>query len=63
MAKLKITLVRSLIKALPKQKANAQALGLRRIGDVTLQNDDKSTWGKVKVLSHLVKVETVSDVK
>ncbi|HHW24052.1 MAG TPA: 50S ribosomal protein L30 [Bacillota bacterium] len=63
MAKLKITLVRSLIKALPKQKANAEALGLRKIGDITIQNDDGSTWGKVKVLSHLVKVEPVSDEK
>ena len=63
MAKLKITLVRSLIKALPKQKANAQALGLRRIGDVTIQEDNGSTRGKIKVLSHLVKVEPVSDEK
>jgi large subunit ribosomal protein L30 len=63
MAKLKITLVRSLINALPKQKINAQALGLRKIGDVTLQNDDGSTRGKIKVLSHLVSVETVSDEK
>jgi large subunit ribosomal protein L30 len=63
MAKLKITLVRSLINVLPKQKINAQALGLRKIGDVTLQNDDDSTRGKIKVLSHLISVETVSDEK
>ncbi|MGI6128256.1 MAG: 50S ribosomal protein L30 [Eubacteriales bacterium] len=63
MAKLKITLIRSLITALPKQKANAQALGLRKIGDVTIQNDNGSTRGKIRVLSHLVKVEPVSDDK
>ena len=63
MAKLKITLIRSLITALPKQKANAQALGLRKIRDVTIQNDNGSTRGKIRVLSHLVKVGPVSDDK
>jgi large subunit ribosomal protein L30 len=61
MDKIKIKLARSLIRALPNQKANAQALGLRKIGDVTIQNDDGSVRGKIKKLSHLVSVENIPD--
>jgi ribosomal protein L30, bacterial/organelle len=63
MAKLKIKLVKSLIRALPNQKANAQSLGLRKIGDVTVQNDDSGVRGKIKVLTHLVSVESTPDVQ
>ena len=59
MAQVKITLVRSLIGGSPKQKATAKALGLVKIGDTTVQNNDASVLGKVKVVSHLVKVENV----
>lgn len=61
MGKLKIKLVRSLIRAIPSQRANAQALGLRKIGDTTIQNDDGGARGKIKVLAHLVTVEEVPD--
>lgn len=54
---LKITLVKSLIAALPNQKATAAALGLRKIGDTTTQQDNAAVAGKIKVISHLVKVE------
>ena len=53
----KVTLVKSLIGALPKQKATAASLGLHKIGDCTTQKDDAVLAGKVKVISHLVKVE------
>ena len=46
MEKIKVTLVHSLIGESPKQKATAKALGL-------------SKMGKVKIVSHLVKVENV----
>ena len=59
MAQVKITLVRSLIGGSPKQKATAKALGLNKIGDTTVQNNDASVLGKVKIVSHLVKVENV----
>ncbi|MBQ0125721.1 MAG: 50S ribosomal protein L30 [Clostridiales bacterium] len=55
--KIKITLTASLIAAKPNQKATAKSLGLNRIGDVTEQNNDASVLGKVKIISHLVKVE------
>ena len=59
MEKNKVTLVHSLIGGSPKQKATAKALGLSKIGDSTIQNNDASVLGKVKVVSHLVKVENV----
>lgn len=59
MEKIKITLTGSLIGAKPNQKATAQSLGLRKIGDSTIQNNDASVLGKAKLLAHLIKVENV----
>lgn len=56
MADLKITLVRSLNSRSKKQIATAQSLGLRKIGAETVQPDNAATQGKIKVISHLVKV-------
>ena len=42
---MKITLVKSLIGCKKDQIATAQALGLRKIGDVTEQPDNPSTQG------------------
>ncbi|MCR5457063.1 MAG: 50S ribosomal protein L30 [Clostridiales bacterium] len=57
MEKIRITLTGSLIAAKPNQKATAKTLGLRKIGDSTVQNKDASVLGKAKVLAHLIKVE------
>ena len=59
MEKIKITLTGSLIGAKPNQKATAQSLGLKKIGDSTVQNNDASVLGKAKLLAHLIKVENV----
>ncbi len=53
----KVTLVKSLIGTKPNQKATAKSLGLTKIGDSIVHNDDAVLAGKVKVISHLVKVE------
>ena len=53
----KVTLIKSLIGCLPNQIATAKSLGLRKIGDSIVHNDDAVLAGKVKVISHLVKVE------
>ena len=53
----KVTLVKSTIGAKPNQKATAASLGLVKIGDFIIHNDDAVLAGKVKVISHLVKVE------
>ena len=57
----KVTLKKSLIGALPKQKATAASLGLSKIGDSIVHNDDAVLAGKIKVISHLVAVETVEN--
>ena len=53
----KVILIKSLIGSKPNQKATAKSLGLNKVGDSIVHNDDAVLAGKVKVLSHLVKVE------
>ena len=53
----KVTLTKSLIGAKPNQKATAKSLGLNKIGDFIVHEDNAVLAGKVKVISHLVKVE------
>ena len=56
MAKLKIELVRSLNSKLAEKIATANSLGLRKIGDVTVQPDNDQTKGKIRKIVHLIKV-------
>ena len=51
-----IKLVKSLIGRKKDQIATAESLGLRKIGDVTVQPDNDATRGKIKKLSHLLEV-------
>ena len=53
----KVTLVKSLIGAKPNQKATAKSLGLCKIGDSIVHEDNAVLAGKIKVISHLVKTE------
>lgn len=55
----KVTLKRSLIGALPNQKATAATMGLRKIGDSKVFEENPALDGKIRVLTHLVSVETV----
>lgn len=57
----KVTLIKSLIASKPNQKATAKSLGLNKIGDFIVHNDDAVLAGKIKVLAHLVTVETVNE--
>ena len=57
MAKIKITLVKSLNGRLDKHIATAKSLGLVRIGDTTLQPDNPQTRGKIAKIGYLLKVE------
>ena len=59
MEKVKVTLAKSLIACSKKQIATAATLGLNKPGDSTVQVNDACLQGKIKVISHLVKVETV----
>jgi len=54
--KLQVKLVKSLIGSKKNQLATAQALGLKRIGDVSVQPDNAATQGKLRVLAHLIEV-------
>jgi large subunit ribosomal protein L30 len=57
--KLRIKLIRSTIKALPKQRATVRSLGLRKIGSCTEQEASPAVLGMVKAVSHLVSVEEI----
>ena len=57
----KVTLTKSLIASKPNQRATAKSLGLNKIGDYIVHADDAVLAGKIKVLAHLVAVETVED--
>lgn len=57
----KVTLTKSIIGCTPNQKATAKSLGLNRVGDFIVHEDNGVLAGKVKVLSHLVTVETVDN--
>ena len=59
MANLNIKLVKSLNGRIVKHKATAEALGLRKIGDSNIVANDAVLAGQVRVIRHLVKVETV----
>ena len=56
MAQIKVKLVRSLIGSKKDQLATGQALGLRKIGDESVQPDNDQTKGKVSKIVHLVEV-------
>ena len=52
----KITLTKSRIGRKKDQIATALSLGLKKVGDVTVQPDNAQTNGKIKKISHLVEV-------
>lgn len=59
MEKVKVVLAKSLITAKPNQKKTAESLGLRKIGDFVLHDNDAVLAGKLAIVGHLVKIETV----
>ena len=59
MANLKIKLVKSLNGRLEKHIATAESLGLRKIGQVSIQPDNPQTRGKIAKIGYLLKVTEV----
>lgn len=51
-----IKLVKSLIGRKKDQIATAESLGLKKVGDTTVQPDNAQTNGKINKISHLVEV-------
>ena len=55
--KLKITLVKSPIGAVPKNKKTVEALGLRKLNKTVEMPDNEAVRGMIRQVRHLVKVE------
>lgn len=54
--KVKIMLVRGLAGKRKDQIAVVKSLGLKKVGSITIQPDNDATRGKVRKVSHLIKV-------
>lgn len=55
--KIKVTLVKSPIGAIPKQRATVEALGLRKVNHTVELPDNDAVRGMIWHVRHLVKVE------
>ena len=59
MAQLKITQIKSTIGSKSNQRDSLRTLGLRKIRQTVVRDDDAQTRGLVNAVRHLVKVEEV----
>ena len=57
--KLKITLAKSTIGAIPKHRLTVAALGLKKLNSTVELPDNASVRGMVNQVKHLVKVEEI----
>ncbi len=57
--KLKVTLVKSTIAALPKHKKTVAALGLGKVNSSNELPNNAATKGMIDQVKHLVKVEEI----
>ena len=57
--RLKVTLVKSPIGCVPKQKKTVEALGLKKVNKTVELPDNAAVRGMVNQVSYLVKVEEV----
>ena len=54
--KIKVTLVKSTIGAIPKHRATVAALGLKKLNKTVELPDNDATRGMVQQVRHLIKV-------
>ena len=59
--KLKITQTKSTIACLKDQIATIKALGLRKIGQTVVKEDNPAMRGMIFKVKHMVKVEEIED--
>ncbi|MBB3037618.1 50S ribosomal protein L30 [Hoyosella altamirensis] len=59
MAELRVTQLRSIIGANPKQRESMRTLGLKRIRQSVVREDTPQNRGLIHVVRHLVEVEEV----
>lgn len=57
--KLRVTLVKSTIGAVPKHVKTVEALGLRKLHKTVELPDNAATRGMIQQVRHLVKVEEI----
>lgn len=57
--KVKVTLVKSTICAIPKHRATVAAMGLRKLNHSVILPNNAATMGQVNQVRHLVKVEEI----
>ena len=57
--KLKITLVKTTIGAVPKNRKTVEALGLRKLNHSVEMPDNDAVRGMIRHVRHLVKVEEI----
>ena len=57
--KIKVTLVKSPIGAIPKHRKTVEAMGLRKLNHSVELPDNEADRGMVQQVCHLVKVEEV----
>ena len=57
--KLKITLVKSTIGAIPKHRKTVEDLGLKKVNKTVEMPDNAATRGQIQQIRHLVKVEEI----
>ncbi len=57
---LKITLDKGFIGEKPKTRASLQSLGLKKIRQSVVRQDNEATRGQIHVVRHLVTVEEVA---
>ena len=63
MSELKITQVRGIVGARWKQRDSLRTLGLRKIRQSVVREDNSQTRGLIAVVNHLVTVEGVESKK
>ncbi len=56
---LKITLVKSTIGAVPKNRKTVESMGLRKLNKSVILPDNDATRGQIQQIKHLIKVEEV----
>ena len=59
MKKLKITLKKSPISSLVRHQRTVEALGLRKLHQSVVHEDNPSTRGMIQVVRHMVTVEEI----
>ena len=58
-ARLKVTQIKSKISEKQDQRDTLRSLGLHRIGDMVVREDNSQNRGYVRHVAHLVKVEEI----